>query len=37
MGVNIATDELSFYPLLYWPVSADAPMPPPPGFSRIAD
>jgi hypothetical protein len=28
MGVNILTDEISFYPVLYWPVLADAkPLP----------
>ena len=27
MGVDIETDELSFFPLLYWPVTADAPAP----------
>ena len=35
MGVDIATDELSFYPLLYWPISADAPMPSQDAISRI--
>jgi hypothetical protein len=25
MGVNPETDELSFFPFLYWPVTADAP------------
>ncbi|WP_210528934.1 DUF4159 domain-containing protein [Rubellimicrobium arenae] len=27
MGVDIETDELSFFPLLYWPVTADMPIP----------
>ncbi|MCJ8519381.1 hypothetical protein ABID21_002402 [Pseudorhizobium tarimense] len=35
VGVDIATDELSFYPIIYWPISADAPMPSPAAISRI--
>ncbi|WAP67938.1 DUF4159 domain-containing protein [Jiella pelagia] len=35
MAVDIATDELSFFPLLYWPVSADAPMPSEAAVSRV--
>nr|WP_245198994.1 DUF4159 domain-containing protein [Jiella mangrovi] len=35
MGVDIATDELSFYPLLYWPIDAGDPMPTPDAISRI--
>jgi hypothetical protein len=27
MGVDIETDELAFFPLLYWPVTADMPLP----------
>ena len=27
MGVNIETDELAFFPFLYWPVTADQPLP----------
>jgi hypothetical protein len=27
IGVDIASDELAFYPLIYWPVSVDAPLP----------
>ncbi len=27
MGVDIEQDELAFYPFLYWPVVADAPVP----------
>ncbi len=26
-GVDIASDELAFYPVLYWPIAADAPIP----------
>ncbi|PZQ96667.1 MAG: LytTR family transcriptional regulator [Cereibacter sphaeroides] len=27
MGVNLETDELSFFPFLYWPVTANQPIP----------
>ncbi len=27
MGVDLETDELAFFPFLYWPVTADQPMP----------
>jgi hypothetical protein len=27
IGVDIETDELAFFPLLYWPITADQPMP----------
>ena len=27
MGVNIETDELAFFPFLYWPITADQPLP----------
>ncbi|MEJ6404504.1 DUF4159 domain-containing protein [Yoonia sp. 2307UL14-13] len=27
MGVNLETDELSFFPFLYWPITADQPLP----------
>ena len=35
VGLDIAKDELSFYPIIYWPVSASAPMPSPQAVSRI--
>lgn len=35
MAVNIETDELAFFPLLYWPVSADAERPSDEAMSRI--
>ena len=35
VGLDIASDELSFYPIIYWPISADAPMPSPAAISRI--
>ena len=34
-GVDIATDELSFYPILYWPVDADAAMPSQAAIARV--
>ncbi len=27
MGVNLETDELVFFPFLYWPITADQPLP----------
>ena len=35
MGVNIASDELSFFPMLYWPVVPGAAKPSPAVLSRI--
>ncbi len=35
VGVDPAVDELSVYPLLYWPVSADQPLPPPAAYVRL--
>jgi len=35
VGLDIAKDELSFYPIIYWPISASAPMPSPQTVSRI--
>jgi hypothetical protein len=35
VGLDIASDELAFYPIIYWPVSANAPMPTPQAVSRI--
>jgi hypothetical protein len=34
-GVDIARDELAFYPLLYWPVDPNAPMPSEAAIGRI--
>ena len=28
-GVNLEQDELAFYPLIYWPIDANAAMPSP--------
>ncbi|WP_078707327.1 DUF4159 domain-containing protein [Consotaella salsifontis] len=35
IGVDIAADELAFYPLLYWPIEASAPMPDAAAISRV--
>ena len=35
VGLDIARDELSFYSLIYWPISANAPMPSPQAISRV--
>jgi hypothetical protein len=37
MGVDIASDELAFFPLLYWRVTAGAPMPDSATIARIDD
>ncbi|EBV3600184.1 DUF4159 domain-containing protein, partial [Salmonella enterica subsp. enterica serovar Virchow] len=34
-GVDIATDEMSFYPILYWPIDANAPMPSDAAIARV--
>ncbi|MDY8110081.1 DUF4159 domain-containing protein [Fulvimarina sp. 2208YS6-2-32] len=35
MGVDIETDELAFYPLIYWPIDPTTPMPSDAAISRI--
>ncbi len=35
VGVDIETDQLAFYPLIYWPMSEDAAMPSAAAISRI--
>jgi hypothetical protein len=35
VGLDITKDELSFYPIIYWPISANAPMPSQAAISRI--
>ena len=35
MGVNILTDEISFFPVLYWPVLPDAEPLPAPALAKI--
>jgi hypothetical protein len=34
-GVNIESDELSFYPIIYWPIDPAAPMPSDTAIARI--
>ncbi|MFC3324949.1 DUF4159 domain-containing protein [Mesorhizobium cantuariense] len=34
-GVDISRDELSFYPLIYWPIDPSAPMPSQAAIARI--
>jgi len=36
VGVDPARDELSFYPLLYWPIAAASPQPPPAAIAKIS-
>jgi len=35
VGLDLTTDELAFYPIIYWPISATAPMPSATAISRI--
>ncbi|MGG7518585.1 DUF4159 domain-containing protein [Allorhizobium undicola] len=35
VGVDISRDELSLYPIIFWPISASAPMPGAAAISRI--
>ncbi|MFW5641399.1 MAG: DUF4159 domain-containing protein [Roseicyclus sp.] len=37
IGVNLETDELAFFPMLYWPVTADQPMPSASAYRRLND
>ncbi|AWB47525.1 LytTR family transcriptional regulator [Gemmobacter aquarius] len=37
VGVNIETDELAFYPFLYWPVSTSQPLPTADAYARLND
>ncbi len=34
-GVDLERDELAFFPLLYWPISADQPIPSDEAYSRL--
>ncbi|AQS41196.1 MAG: N-terminal double-transmembrane domain-containing protein [Candidatus Tokpelaia hoelldobleri] len=36
VGLNPEKDELAFYPLLYWPMEPDSPMPSPQAIERIS-
>ncbi len=35
IGVNIETDELAFFPFLYWPVTADQPLPSREAYAKL--
>jgi hypothetical protein len=35
VGLDLTKDELSFYPIIYWPISATAPMPSAASINRI--
>ncbi|TBX20693.1 DUF4159 domain-containing protein [Nioella sediminis] len=35
IGVDLETDELVFFPLLYWPISADQPTPSDAAYARL--
>ncbi|MDP5361870.1 MAG: DUF4159 domain-containing protein, partial [Paracoccaceae bacterium] len=35
VGVNIETDELAFFPFLYWPVTADQPLPSREAYAKL--
>jgi hypothetical protein len=35
VGLDLTKDELSFYPIIYWPISASAPMPSTAAINRI--
>jgi hypothetical protein len=37
VGIDPATDELAFYPLIYWPIVADRPQPSTASVTRIAE
>ncbi|HEX9857668.1 MAG TPA: DUF4159 domain-containing protein, partial [Paracoccaceae bacterium] len=35
IGVNIETDELAFFPFLYWPITASQPLPSAAAYARL--
>ena len=35
VGVDLARDELAFYPLIYWPIVPSQPQPPPAAIARL--
>ncbi|MCC6864341.1 MAG: DUF4159 domain-containing protein [Rhodobacteraceae bacterium] len=37
VGVNIETDELAFFPFLYWPISTSQPLPSVEAYTRLND
>lgn len=37
VGVNLETDEIAFFPILYWPVTADQPRPSEEAYGKLND
>ena len=37
VGIDLETDELAFYPMLYWPVTPDQPRPSQEAYARLND
>ncbi|MCR8825330.1 DUF4159 domain-containing protein [Pseudosulfitobacter koreensis] len=37
MGVNLETDDLAFFPILYWPITPDQPRPSSEAYARLND
>jgi hypothetical protein len=35
VSVNLESDELAFFPFLYWPITADQPMPSPAAYRKL--
>ena len=35
IGVNLETDELAFFPFLYWPITADQPLPSREAYAKL--
>ena len=35
IGVDLETDELAFYPILYWPITTDQPIPSDEAYARL--
>ncbi len=35
MGVDLSKDELAFFPVIYWPILPDSPVPPPAVLARV--
>ena len=35
IGVNIETDELAFFPILYWPITANQPLPSTDAYAKL--
>ncbi|MCT4554922.1 MAG: DUF4159 domain-containing protein [Pelagimonas sp.] len=35
VGVDLEQDELAFYPFLYWPITADMPLPSPEAYGKL--